>query len=263
MNQELASLPLITEGTLTVEGRLVDASNATFYCAVSLDGVDAACVYKPVRGERPLWDFPGGSLAQREVATYTLSEATGWHLVPPTVFRDGPFGAGMVQLWIEHDPEHNAVDIVPYGEEPEGWHRVLEAVDGDGADVSLVHSDDPALRQLSLFDVLANNADRKGGHILCGAENTLYGVDHGLCFHVDDKLRTVLWGWVGTSLDEETLDVLAKLDTDLDGTLGNRLSELIDVDELAALRHRLMVLRTTKAFPMPGEGWPSIPWPVF
>lgn len=262
-----AALPLLCDGRLSVEGRLVDASNATFYCAVSLDGTDAACVYKPIRGERPLWDFPGGSLAQREVATYALSVATGWDLVPPTVFREGPFGAGMCQLWIEHDQDERAIDIVPFGEIPEGWYRVLDAVDAEGDEVSLVHSGDPALRRLALFDVLVNNADRKGGHVLYGdlhgTGRTLFGVDHGLCFHVDDKLRTVLWGWAGEPIDDESLDTLAKLDTELDGELGDRLAELIDADEIAALRRRLIGLRSSATFPLPGDGWPAIPWPVF
>jgi uncharacterized repeat protein (TIGR03843 family) len=268
VNQDLAAaLPLISEGQLSVEGRLVDASNATFYCAVSLDGTEAACVYKPVRGERPLWDFPGGSLARREVATYALSVATGWNLVPPTVFRDGPFGAGMCQLWIEHDLDRRAVDIVPCDEVPDGWHVVLDAVDAEGDEVSLVHSDELALRRLALFDVLVNNADRKGGHVLYGPSGGslggLFGVDHGLCFHVDDKLRTVLWGWAGQPIDEESLDTLAKLDAELDGALGQRLGELIEADEIAALRRRLAGLRRSASYPLPGDGWPAIPWPVF
>ncbi|WP_460529654.1 SCO1664 family protein [Flindersiella endophytica] len=258
------ALRLVGEGSMNVEGRLVDASNATFYCEVSLDGMTGACVYKPVRGERPLRDFPSGSLANREVATYQLSAATGWNLVPPTLLRDGPFGEGMCQLWIEHDTDIGMVDVVPREQVPDGWRRVLDAYDGDGDEIALVHADDPSLRQLAIFDVICNNADRKGGHVLVAAEDqSLFGVDHGLTFHVDHKLRTVLWGWAGERLSAEELEVLEKLQAGLSGGLGEALAELIDLDEIVALSARISRLRREGAFPEPGDGWPSIPWPVF
>lgn len=258
------ALQLISRGKLGVEGRLVDASNATFYCTVSLDGLDGACVYKPIRGERPLRDFPSHTLARREVATYRLSVAIGWDLVPPTVLRDGPFGPGMCQLWIEHDPTTSMVDIVPRNAVPAGWRRVLDAYDGDGDEISLVHADDPELRRLAVFDLITNNADRKGGHVLvAAADRSVFGVDHGLTFHVEHKLRTVLWGWAGEPLGAEALEMLARLERDLGGPLRSELGELIDPDELDALTARIERLRRAAQFPGPGESWPSVPWPVF
>jgi uncharacterized repeat protein (TIGR03843 family) len=257
------TLKLLREGRLEVEGRLVQASNATFYCSVELDGVRAAGVYKPVRGERPLWDFPDGSLAGREAATYLLSVATGWDLVPPTVLRDGPFGEGMFQLWIDHDPDDGMIDIVPRKQVPAGWRTVLDAYDGDGDEVSLVHADDEQLRRLALFDTVVNNADRKGGHILVSTSGQVLGVDHGLCFHEDDKLRTVLWGWAGDPLPDDYLQVLERLHHDLDAELGRALATLLSPEEIVALRIRLARLRHSRTFPEPGDGWPSVPWPVF
>nr|WP_211310864.1 SCO1664 family protein [Thermasporomyces composti] len=257
------ALSLLREGRLEVEGRLVSASNATFYCSVSLDGQTAAGVYKPVRGERPLWDFPHGSLARRELATYLVSEASGWHLVPPTVLRDGPFGEGMVQLWIDHDPDKGVVDVVPRHQVPEGWRRVLEAYDAEGEEVSLIHLDDDRLRRLALFDIVVNNADRKGGHVLLASDGRVLGVDHGLCFHEDDKLRTVLWGWAGEPIPDEHLDVVRRLGCELEGELGRTLSELLRPEEITAFRARMERILAVKRFPEPGEGWPAIPWPVF
>ncbi|GAA2756891.1 SCO1664 family protein [Actinopolymorpha rutila] len=256
-------LELLREGRLNVEGRLVQASNATFYCSIELDGVTAAGVYKPVRGERPLWDFPHGSLARREAATYLLSVASGWDLVPPTILRDGPFGEGMVQLWIDHDPEDGLIDVVPRRQVPPGWLTVLDAFDADGDEVSLVHADDERLRRLAVFDTVVNNADRKGGHILVGEDDRVRGVDHGLCFHEDDKLRTVLWGWAGDPLPDDYLAVLERLDSDLDARVGEALAMLLEPAEIVALRFRLTGLLASRTFREPGEGWPSVPWPVF
>ena len=157
----------------------------------------SSCVYKPVAGERPLWDFPDGTLAGREVAAYVVSEALGWDVVPPTVLRgDAPAGIGMVQAWRE--PDAGAGPGRPGARParcPEGYLHVLDAYDGDDRPVSLVHEDTDALRRMAVFDVVVNNADRKGGHVLAMTDGHRFGVDHGLCFHVDDKLRTVLWGW--------------------------------------------------------------------
>jgi len=257
------TLELLRRGRMEVEGRLVTASNATFYCSLSLDGVTAAAVYKPVRGERPLWDFPSGTLARREVATYLLSEASGWGLVPPTVLRDGPFGEGMCQLWVEHDPERGVVDIVPRGQVPDSWRVVLEAYDADGDEVVLVHADDEQLRRIAIFDVLVNNADRKGGHIVLAEDGRVLGIDHGLCFHEDHKLRTVLWGWADEPVPGEDLAVVERLECDLDGPLGTALAEFVAAEEIAALRARMARLRGNGRLPKPGDGWPAIPWPVF
>jgi uncharacterized repeat protein (TIGR03843 family) len=258
------ALRLLRDGELEIEGRLVSASNATFYCSLRLDGVEAACVYKPVRGERPLWDFPNGTLAQREVATYLLSAASGWNLVPPTVLRDGPLGEGMAQLWIEPSMDVEMIDIVPRAAIKPGWRHVLDAFDSDGDEISLVHAEDESLRRLALLDSVVNNADRKGGHVLVSESRQVFGVDHGLCFHEEDKLRTVLWGWAGEPLPPEHVEVLEKLECDLTGPVGGALRKLIHRDELEALRVRLQRLRLYPVFPeRGGDGWPSIPWPVF
>lgn len=232
-------LELLRCGTLEVEGRLVDASNATLYCQVSAAGVSATCVYKPVAGERPLWDFPDGTLAGREVATYLVSEATGWDLVPPTVLRDGPFGEGMCQLWVDVDER---VDLV-----------------------ALARSDHPDLRRMVVLDAVVNNADRKGGHLLPRADGRVLGVDHGVCFSVDDKLRTLLWQFRGQLLPADAEEVLMALDRDLESgaVLHTELRKLISRAEVSATRRRVRRLLATGRYPEPGEDWPAIPWPPF
>jgi uncharacterized repeat protein (TIGR03843 family) len=230
------ALPLLLRGELSVEGRLVDASNATLYCLASLDGVSAHCVYKPVRGERPLWDFPDGTLAAREVSAYAVSQALGWSLVPPTVYRDGPFGPGMCQLWIDVDPE---VDLV-----------------------ELARSDHPDLRRLAVFDAVVNNADRKGGHLL-PRDGRVQGIDHGICFSTDDKLRTLLWQWRGELLTDEAVDALSVLRADLEGELGEALHGWLTVSEVRRTTERVDRLLDTRRHPEPSGDWPAIPWPPF
>jgi uncharacterized repeat protein (TIGR03843 family) len=257
-----AALPLLHDGRIDVAGRIVDASNATLFCTVHCDGVSAECVYKPIRGERPLWDFPHGTLAGREVASWLLSEATGWSLVPPTVLRAGPLGPGMVQLWVDTEPERDLVDVVPVDAVPAGWRRVLQAHDRNGEPVLLVHADTEGVRQLAVLDVLLNNADRKGGHVLAALDGTVYGVDHGICLHHEDKLRTVLWGFRGEPLPIPVLAVLHRLRSELDGTLGAALTEHLTRTELAALRARNDRLLAAETFPAPNGAWPAIPWPA-
>ncbi|MDX6222820.1 MAG: hypothetical protein QOD91_1874 [Frankiales bacterium] len=233
----LSLLSLLRDGELTIEGRLVDASNATLYCRVEADGVARTCVYKPIAGERPLWDFPDGTLAYREVAAYEVSAATGWDIVPPTVFRDGPYGPGMCQLWIDVDEE---VDLA-----------------------ALARSNHPDLRRMSVFDAVINNADRKGGHLLPTPDGHVYGVDHGVCFSVEDKLRTLLWRWRGQPLPGEALAVLRQLLDGLRGELGTTLRGLLSEPEVVAVEHRLRRLLSTSKHPLPSEDWPAIPWPPF
>jgi uncharacterized repeat protein (TIGR03843 family) len=258
------ALELLREGEITVEGRLVDASNATLFGVVSLDGVDAACVYKPRAGERPLWDFPDGTLAHREVAAYELSAAAGWDVVPPTVLRDGPFGPGMCQLWIEVDETAAPlVDIVRRGRVPTGWRRVLDALGSGRQPVTLAHADDERLRRMAVFDAVINNADRKAGHVLLTPGGHVYGVDHGVCFSVDDKLRTVLWGWAGDGLGGDEIAVLSELRAQLEGPLAHRLGSLLDPDEVATTVARVDRLLAAAALPYPVDGWPAIPWPPF
>ena len=254
---------LLARGELTVRGRIREASNAALYCTVSYDGEDAACIYKPIAGERPLWDFPDGTLAQREVAAYEVSQATGWGLVPPTVLRDGPYGEGMCQLWVEVAPEAELLALVD-GEEPEpGWKAIGFAEVGEGRTALLVHADDERLRRLAVLDAVINNADRKGGHLLPTDEGRLYGIDHGVTFNAENKLRTLLWGWAGEALTEEAVDVLEGLRKGLaeGGPLAARLEPLITGAEIDATRARVGALLASGTHPEPSGQWPAIPWP--
>jgi hypothetical protein len=234
--ENTAALDLLATGTLEVEGRLVVASNATLYCKVRDGTREAACVYKPVAGERPLWDFPTGSLAGREVSAYLVSVAAGWYLVPPTIYRDGPFGPGMCQLWIETD---ETLDIM-----------------------ALARShNNPALREMAVFDAVVNNADRKIGHLLPDHEGHLYGCDHGVCFAEDYKLRTVLWQWRGRSLPDTAVTALQRLRQALDGDLRGQLARWLTPDEVEATRQRVELLLQHRVHPFPPEDWPAVPWP--
>ena len=184
---------------MKLRGRIMPASNATFLA--ELDGREV--VYKPIAGERPLWDFPTGTLADREVAAYLVSEAIGWDVVPRTWWGDGPHGPGMIQEWQVVDPDQEAVTLVAAGRVPPDWFAVFDGVDDRDRDVTLVHEDTDALRRMAVFDVIVNNADRKGGHVLAMPDGHRYGVDHGVTFHHEPKLRTVLWGWAATPLTDE------------------------------------------------------------
>jgi hypothetical protein len=236
------ALRLLTDGELTVEGRITSASNATLYCRIEVDGLAAACVYKPVKGERPLWDFPDGTLAEREMATYLVGVATGWDPVPPTTLRDGPFGWGMVQLWIAHDESFDVIGAINSGESP-------------------------ALRRMALLDAVVNNSDRKVSHLLPVAGQDpathIYGVDHGVSFGVEDKLRTVLWHWAGDQIPDEGLTVLRGLAEQLDAGLGESLAELLTADEVQATRNRVARLVQSGQFPLPSTDWPAIPYPPY
>jgi len=259
-----AAVELLTQGRIEVAGRLVDASNATLYCTIEHDGVTADCVYKPVRGERPLWDFPDGTLAGREVASYLICRTMGWTLVPPTVLRPGPFGPGMVQLWVEASPEHDLVDVVATDEVPEGRRHVLRARDRYGDPAVLVHADHPELKKMAVLDIVINNADRKGGHVLCGPDGQVYGVDHGICLHHEDKLRTVLWGWLGEPLSAELVDAVRRLRAALQrDPLVEQLAEHLTRKERTALADRVDRLLADRQFPAPWGDWPAIPWPAF
>ena len=247
-------------GELTLHGRVLPASNATF--VGEIDGVRV--VYKPIAGERPLWDFPDGTLAAREVSAYAVSQALGWNVVPPTVLGDGPHGPGMVQLWRDEVEDQSPVDIVGGGHLPEGFRHVFDGLDAHDQPVSLVHEDSAALRRMALFDVVVNNADRKGGHVLPMPDGHRFGVDHGLTFHVEHKLRTVLWGWVGEPLTDEETAGLQRLTAALDGDLRSTLAGLLAEDEVASAARRLSRLLARGAFPAPAtSAYPVIPWPPF
>jgi uncharacterized repeat protein (TIGR03843 family) len=256
------ALRMLEVGALELEGRLVDASNTTLRAFLTLDGMTARCVYKPVQGERPLWDFPDGTLAGREVSAYLVSQATGWRLVPPTVLRDGPLGVGACQLWID-EPEsaEPLVGFVPAYELPAGWFRIAAARDEDGSAYALAHADDSRLAQLAVLDAVLNNADRKGGHVLVGPDDRVYGVDHGVCFNVEDKLRTVLWGWTGRRLPADAVEALERLRTGLDGELGERLATHLTRAEVARTGARVAALLTAGRYPGPSGDWPAMPWP--
>jgi uncharacterized repeat protein (TIGR03843 family) len=249
----------LLSGELTLHGRVMPASNATF--VGEIDGVRV--VYKPVAGERPLWDFPDGTLAEREEAAYLVSEALGWDVVPLTFRRDGPHGPGMVQLWQEPDPVQEAVTLVRSGAVPDGFLHVFDGLDDRDHVISLVHEDTPELRRMAVFDAVVNNADRKGGHVLAMTGGHRYGVDHGLTFHVEHKLRTVLWGWAGDPLDDADRACLEHLGDRLDADLGERLGDLVTWHEVEATRRRLKRLLRVGALPEPGQGWRAIPWPPF
>ncbi len=254
-------------------GRIAEASNATLLATVTLDGETRHCVYKPVTGERPLWDFPTHTLYRREVAAYLVSAAAGWSLVPPTVLRDGPAGEGSVQAWIyggdgsgyrpAPEPGAGVIDVVAPDRVPRGWLTVLRAQTWDGDRVALAHADDPQLRAMAAFDVVVDNADRKGGHVLRERDGTLRGVDHGLTFNVDRKLRTVLWGWAGRRLDDDVESALIRLEAALAGDLGERLAELLSPEEARLTARRLDVLRERGRYPKTPTGRPAIPWPAF
>jgi uncharacterized repeat protein (TIGR03843 family) len=247
-------------GELELTGRIETASNATFLG--SIGGVTV--VYKPIAGERPLWDFPDGDLAGREAAAYLVSESFGWNVVPRTWLRDGPLGRGMVQLWREPDPEQSAVDLVAADAVPEeGWRHVFDGSDEFDRPVALIHEDSPALRRMAVFDVVVNNADRKGAHVLEMTDGHRHGVDHGLTFHVEHKLRTVLWGWLGEALSISELEGIARVRRDIDGELGHALAELVSAPEIAAFAARCDRLQSDGHFPAPHGDMPAVPWPLF
>ena len=222
----------IKSANLIVIGRLVDASNATLQATLENTDPVMKVIYKPVLGEKPLWDFADGNLANREYAAYLLSELGDFNLVPTTVLREGPFGSGMVQEWIEIDEE---LDVVDFGQ-----------------------SNDPQLRKLALFDAIINNTDRKFGHLLVDHDGKLRGCDHGVCFHQENKLRTVLWQFAGEKFTAEEIELLNKVyKLDLDSSFA----ELLTSAEISALSGRIANLLAAGQFPFPSDEWPAIPWP--
>jgi hypothetical protein len=236
-------LDVLRDGEIQLVGRLLGSTNhamlgrVTRNCPPPETPLVIEAVYKPTAGERPLDDFADATLSRREVAAFLVSEATGWGIVPPTVLRDGPFGEGALQLWIDVD---EGVDVV-----------------------SMVVEDDPRLRRMAVFDAAINNTDRKGGHVLPIAGGHIYGVDHGVCFSSVPKLRTVLWGWRGEPFAAEELAGLARIADGLRGDLARELAPLLSRAEIAATRRRVDALLQTGRFPYPRGDWPAIPWPPF
>jgi uncharacterized repeat protein (TIGR03843 family) len=265
---------VLTGGRLEITGRLTNASNATLFGTVELDGVELRCVHKPVAGERPLWDFPTGTLANREVAAYEVSEASGWRIVPPTVMREAQWGPGMCQLWIDTSDDDapglgdgGLLTLLPEDRaDAEGWRAILEVELEDGRPAVLAHKDDARLRRIAAFDVVINNADRKGGHLLVGVTEPdhVYGIDHGVTFAVEDKLRTLLWGFADEPLESEVRETLEKLELDLaSGTLAERLGGLLDSEEVGATRERVRELLRAAVLPGPEGRRRPVPWPPF
>ena len=244
MLDRATTLDVLREGEIEVVGRIVESSNNAMLVSLTRPCPEPGpptvidAIYKPTLGERPLDDFPDGTLSRREMAAWHVSEASGWGIVPPTVLRDGPFGEGMVQAYVEADPD---VDVVTW---------VLEA--------------DPRLRRMAVLDAAMNNTDRKGGHILpVDGGRHLYGVDHGVCFSPVPKLRTVLWAWRGTPFEPEEVAGLERIRDGLEGDLGASLRELLSAMEVRATRRRLDGLLAEGRFPLPSPTWPAIPWPPF
>ena len=230
-------LQALTSGDLEVTGRLVDASNATLYAISTLNNQEVVCIYKPIAGERPLWDFSDGCLAHREYAAYLVSTYLGFNLVPLTILRDGPYGFGMVQEWIEID---EGIDLAKF-----------------------FSTDHPRLRSMTLFDAIINNTDRKIGHLLPVNGKEVYGCDHGVTFHSDDKLRTVLWQWANEPFNRDEIELLRKADTSLKGELGELLIPLLTQLEIESTCKRVSNLLSSGTFPTPNPDWPAVPWPAF
>lgn len=227
-----ATLDLIANGEMLVVGRLVDATNASLLAQIKDSDPQIQVIYKPVAGERPLWDFPDGSLAHREYAAFLLSDIGNFNLVPFTVLREGPFGFGMVQEWVDIDEN---VDVVDYGQ-----------------------GLDNQLRKMALFDAIINNTDRKFGHLLVDKSGLLKGCDHGVCFHSENKLRTVIWQFAGeqfTKEESEFLQTLGELD------FKSLFSLYLTPHEISALEDRIKGLNVSKEFPLPSAQWPAVPWP--
>ena len=221
----------LSEGDIKVTHRLVDASNATLLGEIEGFG---QVIYKPIAGERPLWDFAEGTLAYREVAAFLLSDFLGLHLVPETVLRDGPFGLGAVQKWVDINQE---IDLISFAQGQES-----------------------ALRSLALFDVMINNTDRKFGHILPTKSGAVFGCDHGVTFHVEDKLRTVLWQFANQPLTSDEIELLEEA-LKKEKEIVKMLSDLLSAQELKALFLRIVNFKLEGSFPAPSENWPAVPWP--
>jgi uncharacterized repeat protein (TIGR03843 family) len=250
----------IFNGSLEPIGQLRGASNGSLLCK---DDSETLFVYKPVAGERPLWDFPDDTLSGREVAAANLDSLLQWGLVPTTRWvDDGPAGPGMVQKWIEEVDELRPVNIFDHHEVPEGWLSILQAVDQTGRSVTLAHDASESLIRMALFDAIVNNADRKAGHVLADSKGQIFAIDHGVCFNEEPKLRTVLWGWVDQPISQLHIDSLVQLRETL-GDFHEQIDPYLSRSESHELRERIAELLESQIFPGPNSQWPAIPWPVF
>ncbi|MFM7495825.1 MAG: SCO1664 family protein [Candidatus Nanopelagicus sp.] len=219
-------------GDIKVIGRLIDASNATLVGEIVSLNSSIKVIYKPIAGEKPLWDFQDGNLAFREYCAFLVSDLAGFNIVPATILRDGPFGLGMVQQWIEID---KTVNVVEFGQ-----------------------SEDSQLRKLALFDSIINNTDRKYGHLLIDSDEKLFACDHGVSFHSQNKLRTVIWQFAGEKFTTEEKALLERTrEIDFNGVFENYLTDI----EISAFSDRINTLIASGTFPLPSDEWPAIPWP--
>lgn len=235
--QELI-LEALHKGEISMQGQFLRGSNYTFLANLQYQGQELAVVYKPSRGEQPLWDFPAGTLAKREVAAYLVSEAASWHMVPPTIYRrQAPLGPGSIQLFIEHDPSYHYFNFE--------------------------EDDRQRLRPVMLFDSLINNADRKGSHIFLDTNGKIWLIDHGLSFHVDDKLRTVIWDFAGEPIAPHLLDDLHRLlDCLAPGSfLEKELLHYLNRTEIDALIARAKQIIASGCFTQPPRDRRTYPWP--
>jgi uncharacterized repeat protein (TIGR03843 family) len=227
---------LLREGEVDMLGRMPWSSNATYLVNLTADDGELLAIYKPQRGERPLWDFPRGTLCHRELAAFEVSETLGWDLVPDTVVRDGPGGFGMMQRFVDHDPELH-------------YFTLLER-----------HGDE--FRRMAAFDIVINNTDRKGGHCLLAPSGRVFGIDHGIAFHTQWKVRTVIWDFAGESIPPGICEDLHRLLRELHGDLGARIDPLLDRFERDAIRARIEHVLATGVFPEPDPSYHSYPWPL-
>jgi uncharacterized repeat protein (TIGR03843 family) len=254
---------LLATGDITPVGRIVDSSNGALLCSVAGGGEDVLVIHKLEAHERPLWDYPDGTLVARERAAYLVSAAGGFDVVPPTVLRDGPLGHGSLQLWVgplEGEPDP-LVDVTAAADVPDGWLVVVEGETPSGAPVVVSHSPEPALRTVAVLDAVINNSDRKGGHLMRDGA-LVRGCDHGVSLSVAPKLRTVLWGWAGKPLPEADLARVEALLEALGAGLADELRDLLTAAEVRAVRSRAEGLLRTRTHPRPQPGWPAIPWPA-
>lgn len=276
------TLDLLSRSRIEIVGLLAEASNVTLLvnlCEEDGRPTGLQAVYKPDRGERPLADFPPGTLARREVAAYLVARAAGWDLVPPTVLRDGPLGRGSLQAWVEQDEDRRAdpsaglVEVLPADVDDASWLPVVQGEDQTGRPVVVAHADRVDLRAVAVLDVVLNNADRKAAHLTVDVLGRLRGFDHGLTLHADDKLRTVLWGWAGQPLTEDERQHLGRLLRTLDGqedgaeaARGVGLAgpdPLLGDEELVALRERVERLLGSGHLPGPPATRYPLPWPLW
>lgn len=252
----------LSHAELQVEGRLWDSSNSAMRVICLHAGQELPAVYKPMRGERPLWDFPHGTLGLREVATAEIDEALGWGCVPPTVWReDGPHGPGSLQAWIDVADVGAPVDVFEASQAPAAWRVIAEGEGARGDHVCLAHEDTAALRRIAVLDCLVNNADRKGGHVLRATSGAVLGIDHGLTFHAEPKMRTVLWGWAGDPIEPALMEDLRALREQWPA-LVDRLRVLLAPEEIRAAGDRLADLLASGVMPDPDGAWPALPWPA-